>query len=90
MGGCGVAEGGGVVSAPREYVFTFDVVASDSEGYYYDRWDRANRFEVIGQTKRDALKALWELVGTSPRGRFWKARQVGPATDVRVRTEAAS
>lgn len=68
-----------------EYVFAFDVIASDKEGYYYDNWDRSSRFEVIGKTKQDALNALWPIVGEAPRGRFWKARQVGTATDVRLR-----
>jgi hypothetical protein len=68
-----------------EYVFTFDVIASDREGYYFDRWDRACRYEVIGKSKQHALNALWPLVGDAPRGRFWKARQVGAATDVRLR-----
>lgn len=67
-----------------EYAFTFDVIASDNEGYYYDRWDRANRYEVIGATKQAALDALWPIVGASPRGRSWKARQVGAAKDARL------
>jgi hypothetical protein len=67
-----------------EYVFTFDVIAADSEGYYIDRWDRANRYEVIGETKQNALNALWPIVGTAPSGRYWKARQVGTAKDVRL------
>lgn len=71
-----------------EYVFTFDVIASDREGYYYDRWDRSNRFEVIGTTKKTALEALWLIVGDAPRGRFWKARQFGSAVDVRLRMAA--
>ena len=71
-----------------EYAFTFDVIASDKEGYYYDRWDRKTRHEVIGATKADALKALWALLGAAPRGRFWKARQVGKATDIRLLTRS--
>lgn len=67
-----------------EYAFTFDVIASDREGYYFDRWDRARRFEVIGTTKETALAALWPLVGEEPSNRFWKARQVGTAKDVRL------
>lgn len=73
-----------------EYVFTFKVIASDSEGYYFDRWDRANRYEVIGETKRGALNSLWPILGDAPRGRFWKARQVGTATDVRLRDKEAT
>lgn len=69
---------------PPEYVFTFDVIASDREGYYFDRWDQSSRFEVIGTTKQDALAALWPIVGDAPSGRFWKARQVGSAVDVRL------
>jgi hypothetical protein len=76
-----------IPTAP-EYVFTFDVIASDREGYYFDRWDRANRYEVIGESKQHALNALWPLVGDAPRNRFWKARQVGPAVDVRLRQAA--
>ena len=76
--------------ARPEYVFTFNVIASDREGYYYDNWGRATRYEVIGTTKQTALDALWQIVGTAPRGRFWKARQVGTATDVRLRTSPAS
>lgn len=72
--------------AQPEYVFTFKVIASDREGYYYDRWDRATRWEVIGETKRAALDALWPLLGEAPRGRVWKAKQVGTATDIRLRT----
>ena len=90
-------------TAQAEYVFTFDVIASDREGYYsrlgnpivfalhdetqlyYDNWDRSNRFEVIGATKQAALDALWPLCGEAPRGRYWKARQVGAATDIRLR-----
>lgn len=68
-----------------EYVFAFDVIASDREGYYFDRWDRANRYEVIGTSKRAALAVLWPILGAAPRNRFWKARQVGTATDVRLR-----
>lgn len=71
-----------------EYVFTFDVIASDREGYYYDRWDKSNRFEVIGKSKQHALTVLWPIVGDAPRGRFWKARQVGSAVDVRLRMTA--
>ena len=67
-------------TAQAEYVFTFDVIASDREGYYYDNWDRSNRFEVIGATKQAALDVLWPLCGEAPRGRYWKARQVGAAT----------
>lgn len=67
-----------------EYAFTFNVIASDSEGYYYDDWSKANQFKVIGSTKPAALDVLWPLVGTAPRGRFWKARQIGAATDVRI------
>lgn len=67
-----------------EYAFTFDVISSDREGYYYDRWDRANRYEVVGTTKATALDALWPVVGAAPRGRFRKARQVGAAKDVRL------
>lgn len=72
-----------------EYIFTFKVIASDREGYYYDRWDRATRHEVIGETRKQALSALWSLLGDPPRGRFWKARQVGTATDVRLRISPA-
>lgn len=67
-----------------EYVFTFDVIAADSEGYYIDRWDRSNRYEVIGATKKAALAELWPIVGTAPSGHYWKARQVGTAKDVRL------
>lgn len=67
-----------------EYVFTFNVIASDREGYYYDDWSRAAQFEVIGATKGDALEALWPILGGAPSGRFWKARQVGSAKDVRL------
>lgn len=73
-----------------EYVFTFDVIASDSEGYYYDNWDRSTRFKVIGATKPRALDALWPLVGAAPRGRFWKARQVGAAVDVRIAADGVA
>lgn len=73
-----------------EYAFTFHVIASDREGYYYDRWDRARRFEVIGTTKETALAALWPLIGDPPRGRFWKAQQVGTAKDVRLITKATT
>ena len=73
-----------------EYAFAFDVIASDSDGYYYDRWDRADRYQVVAQSKEGALDALWSIVGTSPRGRFWKVRQVGTATDVRLREGGAS
>lgn len=73
-----------------EYVFTFDVIASDREGYYYDRWDRAARYEVIGKTKPEALSALWPLLGDAPQGRFWKALQVGTATDIRLRQKEVS
>lgn len=68
-----------------EYVFAFDVIASDREGYYYDRWDRSTRYEVIGATRDDALKALWAVLGDAPRTRFWKVKQRGTATDVRLR-----
>ena len=62
-----------------EYLFTFDVIASDREGYYIDRWDRSNRYEAIGETKEAAWAALQPVLGEAPRGRFWKARQVGTA-----------
>jgi hypothetical protein len=74
------------VIAVAEYVFTFAVIASDREGYYYDDWSRASRFEVIGETKSDALDSLWPILGTAPRGRFWKARHVGAAVDLRLRS----
>lgn len=67
-----------------EYLFTFDVIASDRDGYYIDRWDRSKRFEVIGATEATAREALWAVVGKAPTGRFWKARQVGTA---KVRSE---
>lgn len=68
-----------------EYLFTFDVIASDRDGYYIDRWDRSKRFEVIGATEAAAREALRAIVGKAPTGRFWKARQVGTA---KVRSEA--
>lgn len=67
-----------------QYVFTFDVIASDPTGYYIDRWDRASRYEVIGATKAKALEALWALVGQAQRGRQWRARQVGTVRDTRI------
>lgn len=73
-----------------EYAFTFDVIASDREGYYYDRWDRSRRFDVIGTTQETALEALWPIVGAPPAGRYWKARQVGTAKDVRLITKAST
>lgn len=73
------------MSDAPEYVFTFKVIASDKQGYYIDRWDRAKHYEVIGATEEAALDALWAIVGDEPRGRFWKARQVGTASDVRIR-----
>lgn len=73
-----------VESGPPEYAFTFDVIASDREGYYYDRWDRATQHKTIGTSKQEALTALWPILGEAPRGRYWKARQVGVAEDVRL------
>jgi hypothetical protein len=46
-----------------EYAFTFRVIASDREGYYYDDWSKGSMHEVIGATKSDALDALWALIG---------------------------
>lgn len=73
-----------------EYAFTFNVIASDSEGYYYDDWGKARQFQVIGATKEHALEALWPIVGECPRGRFWKARQTGAAVDVRLLTTSTT
>lgn len=67
-----------------EYAFTFNVIASDIEGYYYDDWSKAAQYKVVGSTKEVALGALWALIGDAPRGRFWRARQVGAAVDVRI------
>lgn len=73
-----------------EYAFTFAVIASDREGYYYDDWHKAKRYEVVGKDKAEALKNLWALLGEPPRNRFWKANQVGTARDVRLLTKGES
>lgn len=55
-------------SVGPEYVFRFDVIASDREGYYFDRWDRASRYEVIGRSKQDRLSTS-DFVQTRSEGR---------------------
>lgn len=70
-----------------EYAFTFAVIASDREGYYFDRWDRAKRYEVVGKDKAEALKNLWTLLGEPPSNCFWKADQIGTTRDVRLTGE---
>lgn len=78
-----------MTEAPQ-YAFTFAVIASDREGYYYDDWHKAKRYEVVGKDKAEALKNLWALLGDPPNNRFWKADQVGTARDVRLTGKAGS
>ena len=53
-------------------VFAFRRIASDREGYYHDRWDRAIPVEVTAANQTEALEKARTLSGEPPRGRFWR------------------
>jgi len=53
--------------------FKMRAVEKDPEGYYYVRWDRATPLIVIAETREDAYKKCWALMGKSSRGWAWTA-----------------
>ena len=52
-------------------VFKFRRIASDREGYYYDRWDRAVPMTVVAETEAEARTKARTISGEPPSGRFW-------------------
>lgn len=52
--------------------FKFRRIASDREGYYYDRWDRAVPLSVIATDEPEARAKAHKVSGPPPDGRFWK------------------
>jgi hypothetical protein len=72
----------------EQWVFTYDRIASDREGYYYDRWDLAVRIRVSAANEAAAKKKAF-AVAEAPRGKFWKIRlkSVEPAALQPVATE---
>ena len=55
-----------------DYRFNFRRIASDREGYYYDRWDRAVPLSVVAESETDARQEARKVSGEPPSGRFWK------------------
>ncbi len=54
--------------------FDFRRIASDREGYYYDRWDLAVPMSVVANTENEARTKAAEISGQCRSGRFWKFR----------------
>lgn len=57
----------------NEPSFEFDIIAvgSDPSGYYYPRWDKAQKLTVIASTKSQAYKIAITVLGKEPRGWDW-------------------
>lgn len=53
------------------YRFKGRATGSDSTGYYYPRWDLAQRFSVIAETKADAEAKALQMLGSHPQFGRW-------------------
>jgi len=53
-------------------VYAFRRIASDGEGYYYDRWDLAVPVSVEADTEAKARHEAARISGEPRRGWFWK------------------
>ena len=56
--------------------FEFDlrIAAADREGYYITRWDLAQKITVRAETKDEAFKKAWVVMGEAPPGRYWTGK----------------
>lgn len=71
-------------------VFHMLAVEKDNEGYYVTRWDRAIPVEVEAETRAEAFKKLWAILGDAPRGRGWSWTAKVKRITVSTETEATS
>lgn len=57
------------------YRFKGRAALADDTGYYYTRWDRATDVEVVAETKQEANKKAFALLGPSNRnGWSWNIK----------------
>jgi len=54
-------------------LFQFRVVDRSTDPYFYTNWDGATPVEVEAESKPEALKKVWAVMGPSPRHRQWVA-----------------
>lgn len=67
-----------------EYEFDLRAVDCDREGYYFPRWDRAQKITVVATTKQAAINQAAAVLGDPPRGKsgwYWgfKVDAIRPA-----------
>ena len=59
------------MSAPAA-TYKFRRIASDSTGYYFDRWDRAIPIIVVASNEAEARKKARGFSGEPPSGHYWR------------------
>ena len=63
-----------MVQVTPMFEFSVEVVAEDSSGYYFVRWDRAVPVTVIAKDRAEALTKVFASMGAARRGWNWTAR----------------
>ena len=53
------------------FKFHLRATQKDLSGYYYTRWDRAQKVTVLAKTKQEAINKADAMLGKCPRGRGW-------------------
>jgi len=71
-----------------QYAFELKATDRDDDPYYYTNWDNSKTYTVVAETREEAFKKLWALLGDAPRHRHWIAK-VMSVKDVRLAAEVA-
>ena len=54
-----------------KYKFSCRVVEGDKTGYYFPRWDRAQKVSVIAESQNEAMKKIGRMMGELKQGWIW-------------------
>ena len=57
-----------------EFEFDLRLTTADSDGYYFTRWDRAQKITVTAPTEKEAAAKAAEVLGDPKRTETWASR----------------
>ena len=58
---------GQTMNGQPQFRFKGRATGSDPSGYYYPRWDHAQKVSVVATTKDEANNKAWAMLGRHPR-----------------------